>query len=61
MSTPDPSDLQPRELLQIAADFFESQKKGEAIDFDYIETWATKRNVGSEWQLVKQRLGADGQ
>lgn len=34
--------------------------KGEAIDFDYVETWATKRNVSSEWQLVKQRLDADG-
>jgi hypothetical protein len=30
--------------------------KGEAIDFDYIETSVARRNVSSEWQVVKRRL-----
>ncbi len=34
--------------------------KGDAIDLDYIETWATKRNVTNEWQLVNQKISADG-
>lgn len=33
--------------------------KSGTIDFDYIETWAEKRNVASEWQLVKRRLDED--
>ncbi len=32
---------------------------GDKLDQGYIETWAEKLNVASEWRLVKQRLDQD--
>lgn len=41
MSPPDPANLQPRELLQIAADFFESRGIAYRIDVDFVASTLT--------------------
>ncbi len=52
-----PTELQPSELMQIAADFFESQ----GIHYRVVGSMASMaygepRDVLSEWELVLKRL-----
>ena len=53
------AELQPHELMQIVANFFEAQsiQYRVKLDRDYVTGWAEKLGVTAEWALAQRKSG----